>query len=393
LTIPPGTAQSIRLEARVARGRLEPQRLVNTRPAQVARALAGSALDEVPRLLALLLPVCGQAHAVAGLGAIETALGIAVSPAQAAARRVLVLAEQASALAWRTLVDWAALLDEPARPRPLAELRRLRSELTAALYGHERWDRIGGATLRPDSERARRAAQAIGAQLRALLPEVPDPTSPLESVYAALRAGRSIPARAFAQASDPRLARYGEHSLPFLAARDAAWFDARLAARPDFGDAPTVEGTPAEVGALAEPRHASVAQACAQWGAGLAARVLAQALELATLPAKLEAAAAAVAADLPAACDWRGRGAGTGIAATTRGVLAHHIACKNGRVLRARSVAPTEWNFHPAGPFVAALAAAPAVGEPLQAARLLAASLDPCVPFEIVATGADAGLS
>jgi coenzyme F420-reducing hydrogenase alpha subunit len=384
LTTPLTAGQSIRLEAGVAQGRLQPHRLINTRPAQVSRALAGSTLDEVPRLLALLLPVCGQAHAVAGLGAIETALGIAVSPAQTAARRMLVLAEQASALAWRTLIDWTALLGEPARPRPLAELLKLRSELTAALFGRKRWGRIGGAMLRPDVEKVSRIAQAIGAKLSALIPEVAGPSLPFARVCDALQAGRSIPARVFAQASAPRLARYGQHGLPFFAARSADWFDARLAAQEDFGDAPTVDGIPAEVGALAEPRHAWVAQACSDWGAGLAARVLAQALEIAALPAELEAASAVLEADLPAPCDWHGRGSGTGIAQTTRGVLAHYICAEGGRVVRARSVAPTEWNFHPAGPFVTALATAPEVDEPLQAARLLAASLDPCVPFRIV---------
>jgi len=50
-----------------------------------------------------------------------------------------------------------------------------------------------------------------------------------------------------------------------------------------------------------------------------------------------------------------------------------------------RSVAPTEWNFHPNGPFVAALDAAPRVPDPVLAARLLAASFDPCVQFRIEA--------
>jgi hypothetical protein len=48
-----------------------------------------------------------------------------------------------------------------------------------------------------------------------------------------------------------------------------------------------------------------------------------------------------------------------------------------------RSVAPTEWNFHPDGPFRAALDDAPIVPDPMLAARLLAASFDPCVPVSI----------
>lgn len=374
---------SIRAEASVARGRLQLHRLTNTRPAQVSRVLVGSALDEVPRRLALLLPVCGHAHALAGLCAMEAALGIPVSPAQAAARRVIVLAEQAAALAWRTLIDWAALVGEAADPRPLAELRRLRNALAAALFGPGAWDRIGGASLRPDIAEARRVAQAIGARLCELIPEISDLSAPFARVSTALQAGGSIPARVVAAARQPELAGYGRHDLPFVAERKAEWFHARLAAEPDFGDAPTVDGTPAETGALAERRHALVAEVCAAWGAGLAARFFAQALDLVTLPARFESALAGTEADAPQACDCHGPGAGTGVAETTRGVLAHYIAVEDGRVVRARSVAPTEWNFHPAGPFVTALAAAPAVNHPLEAARWLAASMDPCVPFQI----------
>jgi Ni,Fe-hydrogenase I large subunit len=47
-------------------------------------------------------------------------------------------------------------------------------------------------------------------------------------------------------------------------------------------------------------------------------------------------------------------------------------------------VAPTEWNFHPAGPFVGALLGAAL--SPWEAQRLiaqLAALFDPCVPFRV----------
>jgi uptake hydrogenase large subunit len=55
----------------------------------------------------------------------------------------------------------------------------------------------------------------------------------------------------------------------------------------------------------------------------------------------------------------------------------------DGHVRMLRSVAPTDWNFHPDGPFMAALNAAPGVSDPVRAARLLAASFDSCVPFSI----------
>ena len=76
-------------------------------------------------------------------------------------------------------------------------------------------------------------------------------------------------------------------------------------------------------------------------------------------------------------------GRGAGVVETARGPLAYYIETTGGRAQTLRSVAPTEWNFHPAGPFMAALAGAPKVADPIFAARLLAASFDPCVPFMI----------
>ena len=69
---------------------------------------------------------------------------------------------------------------------------------------------------------------------------------------------------------------------------------------------------------------------------------------------------------------------------TARGPLAYWLEVEGGCVRTLRSVAPTEWNFHPAGPFRAALDSAPAIADPVAGARLLAASFDPCVPFDIV---------
>jgi Ni,Fe-hydrogenase I large subunit len=55
------------------------------------------------------------------------------------------------------------------------------------------------------------------------------------------------------------------------------------------------------------------------------------------------------------------------------------------RIADYRIVAPTEWNFHPRGPFVrGALALAPATPEALQhQANWIVASLDPCVAWRL----------
>jgi Ni,Fe-hydrogenase I large subunit len=85
----------------------------------------------------------------------------------------------------------------------------------------------------------------------------------------------------------------------------------------------------------------------------------------------------------PVAFDAAKAGNGAGVVETARGPLAYFIEAADGCARSVRSVAPTEWNFHPDGPFMAALAAAPKLSDPLRAAKMLAASFDPCVPLTI----------
>ena len=64
--------------------------------------------------------------------------------------------------------------------------------------------------------------------------------------------------------------------------------------------------------------------------------------------------------DDPAAVDLTRAGRGAGVVGKhPRGPLAYFAKIAAGQVRVLRSVAPTEWNFHPDGPFSAALAAAP----------------------------------
>ena len=71
---------------------------------------------------------------------------------------------------------------------------------------------------------------------------------------------------------------------------------------------------------------------------------------------------------------------------SARGRLYHHAEIgPDGRLSAYRILAPTEWNFHPAGPFVETLLSS-RIGTDEQATRavtLLALLFDPCVAFEV----------
>jgi coenzyme F420-reducing hydrogenase alpha subunit len=97
--------EKIRLDAVLTDGRLVPNGVVSTRNRGVAAALASRPVGEVPGLLRRLFPLCGTAHTVAAVTAIETALGLAPTPAQRAFRDLMLVAEHANAVAWRLLID------------------------------------------------------------------------------------------------------------------------------------------------------------------------------------------------------------------------------------------------------------------------------------------------
>lgn len=382
----PALEQWIRLDAASVDGRLVARTLTSARADGIAGALAGRPVQSVPRLLPQLFPLCGTAHAVAGVAAIEEALGIVASPAELAFRELILLAEHGAALGWRVLMDWAPLIGQPPEAHACGEIRRTAAAVGAtASAGAERghWARIGGTRRRPDRNGLGRTVSEIARRLVDLFPEAADPVLSLGGLERAMQRGASIPARMISGARAGALAEYGRHDRPLLASRTADWFAARLAAEPGFCRAPTLDGIPAEVGPLAAQRHPMVADAVAQWGPTLATRLLAAALDAPVVAQRLQRTLDRLADADPVEVDLARSGCGTGIVETARGPLAYFIEVEGGRAKMLRSVAPTEWNFHPDGPFMAALAAAPRLPDPVLAARLLAASFDPCVPLRI----------
>jgi uptake hydrogenase large subunit len=78
-------------------------------------------------------------------------------------------------------------------------------------------------------------------------------------------------------------------------------------------------------------------------------------------------------------------GEGFAMVDSPRGFLCHRVELDSyGAIKNYDILAPTEWNFHPAGPFAATLSAARLdLGEPLWLIGVLAALFDPCAPCAI----------
>jgi hypothetical protein len=379
-------SQTVVLSATQGAGRLRHVAVASDRTTRAASCLVGRTPDEALKLVPLLFPICGMAQTAAGLGAIEQAMGVQVDTPQRVARDLLVAGERAVNLAWRVVIDWAPLAGQKADPRMVAEVKRAVAKLPAALGLEGPWAVVGGVRLDPRVEDLQLIARQIDRLLAVLFPEAADlDVGPADLQRACTKRG-SVPARLVAESLDAEMRGFGGHDLPALGVPASHWFDARLGGVAGFGARPTRDGTPAEASALGQAHHPRVVAVADAWGRHLAARLFAAAHDLVTLGDQLIALARWQQPATPSAIRPATSGAGTALAMTARGPLAHRVVLAEGRIADWRTVAPTEWNFHPDGPYARALKAAPVVPDPLRAARLLAASFDPCVPltFDVV---------
>lgn len=377
-----GDGAEVRLHLAVAESRIAEVGIENRRPFGLLSVLIGRPAAEAPDLLRRLFPICGWAHAIACRHAI-TAAEDARHAATDAGDRDRLRAELAVAHAWRSLIDWRTLLGlEP----ELAPLRRV-----VANAGHLRAAHASapGAALNALAE----------ALEQAVFGSTPPPDAGAQTLIDWTRSTQSPAADLLAAVADSPLAiaahprthllsmseadrlDAGLQTEPEAVVKGPDWFAARLAADPDFGRQPTVDGMPTEVGAYADC-PAGDRQRFDQAGP-VAARLLAMLGAAAGLVAELRAATSRHAEPCPASAALTAPGTGGGVAATVRGPLAYWVRLEHGRIAALRSVAPTEWGLHPRGPLARLLRGLPAAGA-ARTARLAAAAFDPCASIDIV---------
>lgn len=373
------SADAGRVEVRLvlAGGRVARAGVAVRRPVGAVRALAGRPVADALRLVPLLFAVCGTAQGVAAVAACEAAMGVEPSRAQAAARALLALAEQAQSHAWHALVDGPRLLGEAPDAAGLARVRKAFDRVAAALRAEPGWLRPGGGAIAPDRAALADAIDGAEAALHAAVFGGGSPQGP-EALAAWAASGGTAAARVTAHMlRDAAFGTAPVHALPEL---PAGWFAERLAADSGFAERPTLDGRPAVTGPLA--RHGTAG------GTGLAIHAAARLAEVAALPGRMRALLPELAEDAGRAAPDAADGAGAGVAETARGRLAHWMRLERGRVADFRSVAPTEWNFHPDGALARGLSGAEAGPGLEERVRLLVTALDPCVPWTLDIEGA-----
>jgi coenzyme F420-reducing hydrogenase alpha subunit len=348
---------------RVTSARARPQRL-RVGP----RLFVGRPAQDAATLARALFSVCGRSQAIAARAAVESIGGVQVAEAELRARERAVAAEALQEHAWKVFVDAPRLLGEEAAIGVLVAERRAVTQLL---------DAVEPADI-----------QAAACALRAwctssLFGRAPEEFLRMQDL-AAIQAwtrdadtpASGICARVLAQ--DPAL---GGCQVPLLPHATSDWIAACLVPEIDaaerFEDLPALGGKAHETGPLARSaRHPLVAAAMAAWGRGVGARFVARLVEMALLVDELGSDRARARHGARAT----GNGTGVGWTETARGLLVHRVALDGDRIAAYRIVAPTEWNFHPAGAFthgVCGMEGQPGAIE--EGVRRVVASLDPCV--------------
>ena len=338
--------------------------VISSRPQLADRVFQGKTPDEAAELAGQVFTLCGRAQRLAAAAACVAARSNPPSPSSHSSLSSLssegnttdwrswqqaVLVETALEHAWRLLVDWPTQAGLPPDMNSLRELRQAATTGPAAL------------------------ADALDATLEHFLPAIPlPPTSShkgegkLVTKTSSLLAGEG----------------WGEGFLPPISKLNPSEADAlawQALEEPAFCTRPVWHGQPAETGVLARQQHRPLlVDLLTESEYRVHARWLARCMELVELPTRLrqEPNDLLLARSLAETH-------GYAWVETARGALLHVVRLKQGRVVAYRIIAPTEWNFHPAGPFVAGIAALSEASDLAAAARVLALSLDPCVSYQV----------
>lgn len=331
----------------------------STRP-MAAQLLKDKTPAQVLHVVPLLFSVCGWAQGAAANAALHAAQQMAWPEAAQAERAVVCEAMQEHL--WRVMLDWPKLLGLARQEQRFAAwyamLRKTaagESDMAVFLHEFER-DCLGmtaaawrGMNGYPGLQTWWRKGDSPVAQLLAKLAE--------------LERGRHV-------AGEIRL-------LPAWSASEAhqacaGRWSAGFSARPDWlGSAP-------ETGAWAYYADDSLLHdVWQQSGSKALTRLLARILDVVEMAS--DGAAKRLDAATPAA------GEGIAVVRTARGLLMHHVSLAAEKVADYVIVAPTEWNFHPAGAFAQDMRGLVErdMERLQQSAQIAALSLDPCVAYEV----------
>ncbi len=367
-----GLEGELRVGLRVRDARIERIGITSTRPDVARSLLQGRTRAEVVAAVPQLFSICAHSQAAASALACGAAAGKQAGAGRLASDAASVCAEMVREYAWRTLLDAPHDIGESPGDDAIAAAR-------ASLTFHSTTD-VGPRTGDVAETIALAAFGASADEWLAL--------RTLAEFDHWADTGRTATARFLRKVRDDDAATSrrepgGALDDPALleGQRHAAWIGEIAAAcdgDPEFARLPNWHGAPAETGALARLRSDPlIGELIGRSTTRVPARFVARLREFALLLAG-RAIPVVGARTLP-------DGGGVAWVENARGLLIHQVHLDQEQVRSYVIVAPTEWNFHPAGALASALlgTAATDLDAVQRRATQLVNSLDPCVACHV----------
>lgn len=340
---------------------IERTTIFSTRPQLAQTLFHGRTPDDASNAAGLIFSLCGKAQTFAAQACCAAAAGQHLADDILHQHTRAVMTEQALEHAWRLLLDW-----------PRHHTGYLPDVDTLQILRHTSTDAAAFSAALADRLTTRLLGQPLQSWLALDLAGL---TTWYETRHTMLQ-------NLFADLPETDTGRYQGNRLPAVTSLhpdDLCDIGRQALQHPDFCRTPVWYGQPAETGAVTRMHnHPLLAEWVAQRGCGMGARMLARLLELAQMPARL-----ASQDDTLLQSHALENHTGVAAAETARGMLIHAVQLQNERVLQYRIIAPTEWNFHPAGPVTQALGTLSPGTCLQQQAMLVCQAFDPCVAFTI----------
>lgn len=351
-------AGSIRIDVTVSRGQVCAVALSADRPQGLAQMFVGRNPQEAPQLAGRLFSLCGFAQSTASMLAVAAAKGEPVPDDRRRDLAMGVLAERVFETLRALVMQWPTNAGARFAAQAAPALRKALAASQSIIAGAAR-----GAEMAASVTTLEDAAAALGAAKT----ETPSADTLCSAILAELQGADSFPHRAADALSADE-----DPAVVDLMRREAG-----------FCTRPHLAGRVVETGA-----YARLGDVLPAHGPYLAARFSARLEDVRESLDALRALAEEKTGDLAGLMrsGELSNNAGFGAVECARGRLYHEAEIgADGRLSAYRILAPTEWNFHPVGPFVETLLSS-RIGEG-ETARTrvsqLAALFDPCVAFEI----------
>jgi len=378
-------ADQISLRLLTNSGIVKDVEITSNRTTMAARILEGKSPKEASALIPLLFSLCGTAQHQAALGACEEALGLVISPAHKAVRKVLLCAESIAEHITRILVDWANLAGLNTKVEEVRDMRSLMGELKPLLFTDGQNDTIGGAALNADTHTLRNHLMALRADIKQTIFGIPSGEfaqlvdKPAYDHW--LANTDTLPARCLKNWHEKgQLSHKWPQStpLPQLSHSEVAEFlDADTADQ--FIARPTYFGKIRQTGPLS--RHGNH-NLIADMNNSAEKHLVAKLIDLADQLDSFEHALNELDEE-SALYHTKALHKGSAVVEAVRGQLCHRIWLnpENDTITRYRILAPTEWNFHHEGLLKNALLGVEAtnIAKLNETAHLAVMALDPCV--------------